>query len=102
MIRRPPRSTLFPYTTLFRSAGGNPTQVTGAMVTEHAKAGSPEAVVLFEGTAEAVAVGVGGRTSTRLESSNANISYGALCLEKKLPCGRPATTQSLIICLLSS
>ncbi len=45
--------------TLLEAAGGNPTQVTGAMVTEHAKAGSPEAVALFAEMAEALAVGIG-------------------------------------------
>src|SRR3712207_7501632 len=89
MIRRPPRSTLFPYTTLFRSAAF-------ARRARGAKRGPP-------GSAQA-ALGVPGRLrpdlghgrlagppasvtkigkSTRLNSSHANISYAVFCLKKK-------------------
>src|SRR3712207_8611772 len=84
MIRRPPRSTLFPYTTLFRSlallvhaedddagvgaerplAGDAPAPVPVLVVAHHA-------LVLD-------------RKSTRLNSSHANISYGVFCLKKKI------------------
>src|SRR3712207_7116177 len=87
MIRRPPRSTLFPYTTLFRSGSG------------------PEGLCFnvwsFRGLGGIVASGLGGgsliygnvlmrkdpktldRKSTRLNSSHANISYAVFCLKKK-------------------
>src|SRR3712207_8790995 len=82
MIRRPPRSTLFPYTTLFRSDddAGLSDQAGGPVV------GSPD--LDEEGWATGVrsgqAAGHGGdRKSTRLNSSHANISYAVLCLKKK-------------------
>src|SRR3712207_8556774 len=81
MIRRPPRSTLFPYTTLFRSPGA---------VDEHRR---PAAVDLVAGPgvplvhADDVQLLLGGgrldRKSTRLNSSHANISYAVFCLKKK-------------------
>src|SRR5947209_16417587 len=67
MIRRPPSSTLFPYTTLFRSIGAED----GAR--DLAAAGSDQA-------AEADDLD---RKSTRLNSSHANISYAVFCLKKK-------------------
>src|SRR3712207_7385126 len=97
MIRRPPRSTLFPYTTLFRSRGGH----TGEAVTLHdagealalAGAGHVDLLAGGEGVdGELLAHGVGGgvsgadldRKSTRLNSSHANISYAVFCLKKKI------------------
>src|SRR6201995_6124294 len=68
MIRRPPRSTLFPYTTLFRSS----TVVVGGPVP---RAGGGR------GTAR---VQVPDRKSTRLNSSHANISYAVFCFKKEL------------------
>src|SRR5438445_10737478 len=73
MIRRPPSSTLFPYTTLFRSCRGPRTTADGRS-RPHPAAGA--------------AVGVGqrlqrDRKSTRLNSSHANISYAVFCLKKK-------------------
>src|SRR3712207_8549169 len=82
MIRRPPRSTLFPYTTLFRSAeheGVVPDLVTTA---KGIAGGMPLAGVT--GRAELMdAVHTGDRKSTRLNSSHANISYAVFCLKKK-------------------
>src|SRR3712207_8527174 len=93
MIRRPPRSTLFPYTTLFRSvrievvlavedglvgelgAQRHPhhqPEVDGALVDDGQRAGQ----------AEADRAGAD-RKSTRLNSSHANISYAVFCLKKK-------------------
>src|SRR5258708_30949748 len=71
MIRRPPRSTLFPYTTLFRSAGesSNPGSH-GALIAELVQ--HPPAL------AER-----GDRKSTRLNSSHQIISYAVFCLKKK-------------------
>src|SRR3712207_8629178 len=87
MIRRPPRSTLFPYTTLFRSLG----HPLGADLEVEAVAGH----VLGCSEVELVDV-LGGelgrraeddlavdRKSTRLNSSHANISYAVFCLKKK-------------------
>src|SRR2546427_9447211 len=76
MIRRPPRSTLFPYTTLFRSA----------------LAGSPEAATFDEAQHKVLDntlrdFRLGGaeldRKSTRLNSSHSQISYAVFCLKKK-------------------
>src|SRR3989442_7926974 len=66
MIRRPPRSTLFPYTTLFRSAEHRPRTRFSAR--------HPLALPLRRGD----------RKSTRLNSSHVRISYAVFCLKKKL------------------
>src|SRR3712207_7238636 len=96
MIRRPPRSTLFPYTTLFRSF-----RVVGPDVArgERNVSGAERRGVAAPGLAGAEAVhlavhqGLGGagwrhhgqdRKSTRLNSSHANISYAVFCLKKKI------------------
>src|SRR3712207_8867711 len=85
MIRRPPRSTLFPYTTLFRSLNQ------GSVVELDRAAGEP-LDVFVNGTL--VAHGeVVDRKSTRLNSSHANISYAVFCLKKK------KKTQNIIISL---
>src|ERR1039458_10478274 len=71
MIRRPPRSTLFPYTTLFRSRTSQPTRNRSAAI--HAACFWPL-----------------DRKSTRLNSSHLGISYAVFCLKKnnmKLECG---------------
>src|SRR3712207_7625407 len=74
MIRRPPRSTLFPYTTLFRSVRAGARQVECAIngIGERAGNASLEEVVMLLD-----------RKSTRLNSSHANISYAVFCLKKK-------------------
>src|SRR3712207_6859482 len=93
MIRRPPRSTLFPYTTLFRSlaADARPRPPAGARGRPHAVA-LPEARARVGGVAvpdhrvrrDRAAHGLGpDRKSTRLNSSHANISYAVFCLKKK-------------------
>src|SRR3712207_8274362 len=92
MIRRPPRSTLFPYTTLFRSLLGHdldePLDLVGdARAREHAEVEGPDAHVvaalagflLREPDAADLRVAVD-RKSTRLNSSHANISYAVFCL----------------------
>src|SRR3712207_7139273 len=87
MIRRPPRSTLFPYTTLFRSIlttatgvfdGGCSRVGYGAIV---AATGAARADTLE--TRDMVYVTIPDRKSTRLNSSHANISYAVFCLKKK-------------------
>src|SRR3712207_7075258 len=95
MIRRPPRSTLFPYTTLFRS-GQRPVEQAARRVEPGAAVGHhDERVVAGDGVHALGVVGrlvVGSlvdgevdRKSTRLNSSHANISYAVFCLKKKLP-----------------
>src|SRR5216684_7851889 len=77
MIRRPPRSTLFPYTTLFRSDHAHPAPVGG----QHA--GRLEAAPAF-GAQRLAVVGIAAdRKSTRLNSSHGYISYAVFCLTKK-------------------
>src|SRR3712207_8734203 len=79
MIRRPPRSTLFPYTTLFRSQGR---RVSPVDVVEHQEHGPGRARMADE-RAEALEDAKADRKSTRLNSSHANISYAVFCLKKK-------------------
>src|SRR3712207_8645662 len=92
MIRRPPRSTLFPYTTLFRSmtAAEVSAQVLWRAFVE-GFAGYPQPVDLSEEgfaamvAAEGVSLSASrDRKSTRLNSSHANISYAVFCLTKKI------------------
>src|SRR3712207_7900713 len=81
MIRRPPRSTLFPYTTLFRSV-----RVSDAAEDERAAAckGAGDADPERPGqAADLVLSEHRDRKSTRLNSSHANISYAVFCLKKK-------------------
>src|SRR2546421_3093192 len=71
MIRRPPRSTLFPYTTLFRSSDGSRSSVHPFALTRAAR-------VMMTWT-----VATQDRKSTRLNSSHDQISYAVFCLKKK-------------------
>src|SRR3712207_6906997 len=101
MIGRPPRSTLFPYTTLFRShrrgaprdrvrAGGRP--CSGAAAAD--RAGPTRSCVTslpdVPERAPALVAGEVDRKSTRLNSSHANISYAVFCLKKKKTNSDPA------------
>src|SRR5258707_3785342 len=102
MIRRPPRSTLFPYTTLFRSRHPAPHPVHGqgraveVPVVGHVPLGAgrvprrPQRGLAHED-----------RKSTRLNSSHANISYAVFCLKKKntdtyTTAGAPTTTHTVV------
>src|SRR3712207_8564587 len=93
MIRRPPRSTLFPYTTLFRSRDDtlqHPRCVYQILKRHYARY-TPELVEQvcgvppdkFAEVCEAWTRNSGDRKSTRLNSSHANISYAVFCLKKK-------------------
>src|SRR2546427_3034959 len=87
MIRRPPRSTLFPYTTLFRSRGQQLVQVVGAALRLPARCRRPQHArqpgdVLAD-AGEACLIVLGDRKSTRLNSSHSQISYAVFCLKKK-------------------
>src|SRR5690625_6065670 len=88
MIRRPPRSTLFPYTTLFRSGAAvvTPAAARGGDAVDWSSLPSKRAAI------EAMAVQLGtfeprpvreDRKSTRLNSSHVAISYAVFCLKKK-------------------
>src|SRR3712207_7590808 len=84
MIRRPPRSTLFPYTTLFRSEpapGHVPGPIEAALVEGRRMVASDFQIEprwpIYAGKA------LVDRKSTRLNSSHANISYAVFCLKKK-------------------
>src|SRR3712207_8180083 len=96
MIRRPPRSTLFPYTTLFRSVDIAKTYgVTRALKGVNFEVRRGQVTVLFgengagKSTLMKILSGVEqpsagqDRKSTRLNSSHANISYAVFCLKKK-------------------
>src|SRR5438477_3248363 len=79
MIRRPPRSTLFPYTSLFRSAVGD----AGDRVDAAGRAGDGRRHRAQRGDAGALRDGARDRKSTRLNSSHMSISYAVFCLKKK-------------------
>src|SRR3712207_6850720 len=93
MIRRPPRSTLFPYTTLFRSGGDH--SIALPELRAAAAVHGPLALVQFDSHADTWDAYFGkkynhgtvfrraDRKSTRLNSSHANISYAVFCLKKK-------------------
>src|SRR3712207_9017201 len=92
MIRRPPRSTLFPYTTLFRSdplpdlaVVANLLLVAAAGLYLGVRLSLSVPVVVVEGRRwpQALARSWSDRKSTRLNSSHANISYAVFCLKKK-------------------
>src|SRR2546427_5203267 len=80
MIRRPPRSTLFPYTTLFRSRGRR--HQPGPTAREGAAAGGRHPLPVPR-AARLARRGGQDRKSTRLNSSHSQISYAVFCLKKK-------------------
>src|SRR2546430_9231747 len=88
MIRRPPRSTLFPYTTLFRSRA---IELAPDLSKAHSHVGSAldylnrltEARQAFARAAQLAPESVTDRKSTRLNSSHSQISYAVFCLKKK-------------------
>src|SRR5690349_23026680 len=94
MIRRPPRSTLFPYTTLFRSNRRHVRESTSARAFEQCDLGAEQREVGLHGD----------RKSTRLNSSHVEISYAVFCLKKKkinkpnptrtAPCSWPCSVAS--------
>src|SRR3712207_8359883 len=98
MIRRPPRSTLFPYTTLFRSSrpdsfwdGLHVHQVRQRLGEALAREAPVPADVVVPVPDSSVPAAIGyareDRKSTRLNSSHANISYAVFCLKKKTSIG---------------
>src|SRR3712207_7206902 len=101
MIRRPPRSTLFPYTTLFRSDGGGTGEGVLAGLVDEEQIERPS-----EGLAREQEAGasdeVVDRKSTRLNSSHANISYAVFCLKKKTTTSTPVIFRSSFLSSCSS
>src|SRR3712207_8596150 len=89
MIRRPPRSTLFPYTTLFRSTCSSEKWALPNNAVPSGKTGLPVQARFRISQGENAAVPASPNTSgpdrksTRLNSSHANISYAVFCLKKK-------------------
>src|SRR2546422_4433489 len=90
MIRRPPRSTLFPYTTLFRSLLGGvrggfmiPMRDSGIVKARHERGSAVVERNRFRADQMNAAVDRGDRKSTRLNSSHGYISYAVFCLKKK-------------------
>src|SRR3712207_8196599 len=98
IIRRPPKSTLFPYTPLFRSqpsTGGNVGTLSGGKLTLNGTAASDVITLTLAGSTLTAKRGTAtqnfplasvtsiDRKSTRLNSSHANISYAVFCLKKK-------------------
>src|SRR3712207_8685332 len=97
MMRRPPRSTLFPYTTLFRSELPVVTRTISAVVARRMSAfGTPTVINPFDRFGDHLRLALRSpdayrlmswlekdRKSTRLNSSHANISYAVFCLKKK-------------------
>src|SRR2546427_4613440 len=77
MIRRPPRSTLFPYTTLFRSACAKPSGSSRMRMLRPSSATNPSHPI------EVLTTAFPDRKSTRLNSSHSQISYAVFCLKKK-------------------
>src|SRR2546427_9312671 len=87
MIRRPPRSTLFPYTTLFRSQAQ---QITGSVVRNpilgqiaQLELGGVDIGPRIADLGAKIVGWLGDRKSTRLNSSHSQISYAVFCLKKK-------------------
>src|SRR3712207_8547756 len=89
MIRRPPRSTLFPYTTLFRSGrlGGERGLAPGGQLSAFPLVGGRQQPLVAQQPQDrglGDPVPVVDRKSTRLNSSHANISYAVFCLKKNI------------------
>src|SRR5689334_24151023 len=93
MVRQPPRSTLFPYTTLFRSVGRPLGQIW--VTVDNSRGGSarsglfPEAFDAFDARQP-----LPDRKSTRLNSSHSSISYAVFCLKKKTDEARAGKSQT--------
>src|SRR5690349_22186870 len=90
MIRRPPRSTLFPYTTLFRSRAVDYHADNMSRVRLYVGRPDPTGVNAPEEIREPAA----DRKSTRLNSSHVEISYAVFCLKKKKRCYTRSTSSS--------
>src|SRR5256885_5787704 len=94
MIRRPPRSTLFPYTTLFRSDGGRTSPVPSENPRDQQEEDARYPRRLGDSSKRNSPVG--DRKSTRLNSSHLVISYAVFCLKKKI--SQPSRTTYACFC----
>src|SRR3712207_8342768 len=94
MIRRPPRSTLFPYTTLFRSDNFSGTAATQAKA-KYGQAVNGRVAITGLHYEHCTSGSLTDRKSTRLNSSHANISYAVFCLKKNKATERPPRAQTL-------
>src|SRR3712207_8608900 len=99
MIRRPPRSTLFPYTTLFRSYASQTATKFSIQISDYGKmvkrphiAFERDLIACYLAVSYTAEIKTKDRKSTRLNSSHANISYAVFCLKKK----QNTTIKSLI------
>src|SRR2546430_3144647 len=96
MIRRPPRSTLFPYTTLFRSCFPLQPEPLATAARQFVEEAGVNIVGGCCGTTpEHLGAVVEDRKSTRLNSSHSQISYAVFCLKKKKDYHRPAQHETL-------
>src|SRR5258707_2379768 len=92
MIRRPPRSTLFPYTTLFRSTGESQVWCHKDLIDMEVPGKD-----VYAGELEPIITKRTDRKSTRLNSSHANISYAVFCLKKKKNNKRDSNTETVSV-----
>src|SRR2546430_12933843 len=102
MIRRPPRSTLFPYTTLFRSLVEGPLPG-GVAVPDRGEAfpyGRCRPAAQTEHMTRAEGQAHEDRKSTRLNSSHSQISYAVFCLKKKKTINTSVSTTSIVITVI--
>src|SRR5689334_23824198 len=86
MLRRPPRSTLFPYTTLFRSPGEENAGALHETAAKHhlrRRGSKPARGTLVRSARRSAIEAARDRKSTRLNSSHSSISYAVFCLKKK-------------------
>src|SRR2546430_6425853 len=94
MIRRPPRSTLFPYTTLFRSQSFsfsvNINEITRSYFERNAALTTGQVAADMKAVAKQPLDPAADRKSTRLNSSHSQISYAVFCLKKKITRSTPA------------
>src|SRR5256885_3950899 len=97
MIRRPPRSTLFPYTTLFRSVFGEPSGHHRIAIGLAARQDRRDA-----GPHRSLAHDERDRKSTRLNSSHLVISYAVFCLKKKKTFSESPSRISLNVCSVTT
>src|SRR2546430_6869523 len=97
MIRRPPRSTLFPYTTLFRSKPAAAPDAGTAAKPSGAGSGAKPVVPDGGANAKPAAPKPADRKSTRLNSSHSQISYAVFCLKKKKTNHKKVISKTVVI-----
>src|SRR2546429_848299 len=97
MIRRPPRSTLFPYTTLFRSVAERASLQQSLQAAQQQVPGTKLYFIAFPGTTFSSPHHHTDRKSTRLNSSHGYISYAVFCLKKKKKASYLQLDQILIV-----